>query len=1197
MKSVFKQKKHFNTLAPIDIIENDAVFSAIDFALNDKSVFNIAVTGAYGSGKSSVLRSYEKKRTSYKYLNISLASFFSTTIVEPILQETSLDDIDDTSVNNGCQKGSISNKEEHLNKIEYSILQQILYQVSSTKLPHSHFKRIKNHSKLKNLAWTIYTVLFSLSFLFLANQYFRIFVNQYFNLESINLFSIRIFNTDIANLKYLYHDINLHVIINVLILIFGILVLIKNIIKTIENVHISKLSFNNVDFTINSKGGTSLLNKHLDELLYFFERNHYDVLVIEDLDRCQSHEIFIKLRELNRLLNNYEKISKLIKFVFVLRDDIFTNKDRTKFFEFIIPIIPVVSNTNSANKLLKIKNDSGEIFNDVTKTFIKQVCRYIDDMRILKNSVNEYIIYAEQMKEQKELAGNNLLAIIIYKNLYPKGFHDLSNSKGVIYNIFSMRDDIVKEVISCYEKDILACKKQIDNINRENLKDLKELRALYVSKLNEMCSQNSMYIPSYQTYINDNEKFNEIMNREISPFQFMNQNRGRQPVLNYTFDTIEKQVDRNQTYVDRERTVQDKVNTSIDEIKLKINKCQKSIKVIRLLSFYELITQYKEVVNTKMNDMTNELEKENNENIKGNIDISEKEFVLFLIRNNFINEKYTDYITYFYEGLLTHDDLKFVQSISNQKPLPCDYKLGNPEHVITEILEHEWKQIEVLNNSLFITMLCVSNKDSLRNYIALIINQKDQSFFYQFECPEKSISKYLNLLWSCWDRMMEVLVTCQELTSERKDTYIVNILKHVEFDANKANKKILITHINALKNFDIFQSLTDMKIVEDKLIELGVKIDNLDSFQSFTDTIHMFDLIINKSLYKINLKMCTLIISYVNKKEYSEDAVYDFYTRFNESEPLNDFFRGNHNLKYINDNIIEFVENVVTLDNRKVKESEKYFIKLLHHDIITENEELKARLCELNQTVISDINKIYDKALWHYFFTNNTIEANWSNVLIYFIYLDYQLSEDLIAYLNNQRIVNKIITTILPRDEDDSTVSIFYNTIFKNNIITNDTYQKLVKIYPSSFPDLDFDNIDKEKVLILIKNKKIDLTAESYEALKKLNDECHIELLFQYKDDYFEDLPEISIDSDDLEVLLVSHVLSKEEKVKLIEQNIDDFFSGENISTEFIVKTLIDLGYTTLIEFEYLLKLFENINDVEIKIDLLLLQLFHLDES
>ncbi len=49
--------------------------AALDWALSNPDVHNIAILGPYGSGKSSVIESYLKERSGLKALRISLAAF------------------------------------------------------------------------------------------------------------------------------------------------------------------------------------------------------------------------------------------------------------------------------------------------------------------------------------------------------------------------------------------------------------------------------------------------------------------------------------------------------------------------------------------------------------------------------------------------------------------------------------------------------------------------------------------------------------------------------------------------------------------------------------------------------------------------------------------------------------------------------------------------------------------------------------------------------------------------------------------------------------------------------------------------------------------------------------------------------------------------------------------------------------------
>ena len=82
--------------------------------------------------------------------------------------------------------------------------------------------------------------------------------------------------------------------------------------------------------------------------------NEHVAHFLVDIHSLEDRKIFVHLRELNNILNNDDSIKeKPIVFVYAVNDDIFTEKDRTKFFDFIIPVIPVVNSTNSGEELLE----------------------------------------------------------------------------------------------------------------------------------------------------------------------------------------------------------------------------------------------------------------------------------------------------------------------------------------------------------------------------------------------------------------------------------------------------------------------------------------------------------------------------------------------------------------------------------------------------------------------------------------------------------------------------------------------------------------------------------------------------------------------------------------------------------------------------------------------------------------------------
>lgn len=72
-----ENKYHFERLTPIDNMNLDVYEEAIDYVFNNPDVKNIAISGAYSAGKSSVLASYKKRHDDLRFLHISLAHFKS----------------------------------------------------------------------------------------------------------------------------------------------------------------------------------------------------------------------------------------------------------------------------------------------------------------------------------------------------------------------------------------------------------------------------------------------------------------------------------------------------------------------------------------------------------------------------------------------------------------------------------------------------------------------------------------------------------------------------------------------------------------------------------------------------------------------------------------------------------------------------------------------------------------------------------------------------------------------------------------------------------------------------------------------------------------------------------------------------------------------------------------------------------------
>ena len=436
-------ENHISLLSPIDDFKRHKEYIIrLKNAIDQPNVFNIALTGSYGAGKSSILKTFKAYYPEYHYVNVSLASFV----------EVNLSDDDNTI------KGKQDSFEEQL---EYSILQQLFYHVKATNIPESRFGRIERISKKKRILMALGILLFVVANLCLFCQEQ---VTKYFLIP-----------TEVLKSSFLFG-------ISISVLFIGICVVLFQLILFIKKISIKNLTLDKATLEFEEKKNVSIMNRYLDEILYLFQEKKYNVVIFEDIDRFENTHIFTKLRELNLILNQSEEIGRRIVFLYALKDDIFANaEERTKFFDYIVPVIPFVNVSNSGDlfrrKIANLHIPEAE----VSSSFITDISAFVNDMRVLTNVVNEFDLYRNLL--DKKLKKDKLLAMILYKNLYPTDFSLLHQNKGVVYETFIstglLKDEIQKDDWKRLEEIDL----EIQAISEETLRSIEELRAVIVGKI------------------------------------------------------------------------------------------------------------------------------------------------------------------------------------------------------------------------------------------------------------------------------------------------------------------------------------------------------------------------------------------------------------------------------------------------------------------------------------------------------------------------------------------------------------------------------------------------------------------------------------------------------------------------------------------------------------------------------------------
>ena len=479
----------------------------------------------------------------------------------------------------------------------------------------------------------------------------------------------------------------------------------------------------------------SYFDKYLNEVLYLFEQVEADVIVFEDMDRFNSNVIFERLREVNNLVNVHkynkfknkkrhklinkifrrkEKQYKPLRFFYLLRDDVFVTKDRTKFFDYIIPIVPVLDGTNSYDQFIRHLKQ-GNILEKFDSTFLQRLALYIDDMRVLKNVYNEFLVYMYRLNNT-DLNWNKMLAIIVYKNIFPRDFCNLQLGKGYVHELFEQKENLSKETIGKLEEEKQLIQEKITYINKENLTDVQELNDAYEAKYNRL-PRDSWYNQLTQEGRKEKDKLEKEKEKRIEVID--NRNKGMMTELEVKLQDIEQRISATKTKLLSELITRD--NTD-------------SIFMIKSINPIGEENQYNE--------------------IKGSDYL---ELLKFLISNGYIDETYNDYMTYFYEDSLSAHDKMFLRRITDKKGSDYEYSLKDVEKVLSSPVLRvvDFYEEETLNFNLLKGLLVNQENPKYQKYLSALIKQmkdnKDTEFiskFYDSTQFDKTFIIKLNEQWT-----------------------------------------------------------------------------------------------------------------------------------------------------------------------------------------------------------------------------------------------------------------------------------------------------------------------------------------------------------------------------------------------------------------------------------------------------------------
>lgn len=913
----------FTPLTPTDEAKDcESYMGALSWALSQDNVHNIAISGPYGSGKSSVIRTFLSPRgqqSQYKHLTISLATF------------------------NVQKEGDKPDLQSRL--IESSILEQLFYHEEDSHIPDSRFKKIRKQHRGKLFAYALATVVFCLLIIFLFRP---------------SLLSTWLIGTTIPDSGLIWFNR-----VSLGLCIIGAVYVLYKLARIVIGLSVKRLNFKSAEVEIENNTQKSVLNSHIDEIIYFFEVTKYQIVVLEDLDRFDNQDIFIKLREINYIINNSDKVKQKVVFIYAIKDDMFVDKDRTKFFDFIIPIIPVVNYSNSGEILrreLQVsdntpKNDTSVIH----EAIIDQLSLFIDDLRLLYNIINEYKIYRNRLSAPKEsdeqatdlhLIADRLLAIIIYKNLYPQDFSDLAQGKGLLYRIInSKKDTYINAAIDKCNKEITEKEKKIQEIeNSDRPFSAVELRYIYLNKIAEELHKYFVYFVidgkrrTKQECAESEELFNTLISRDKIDFIYFNPSYYREysDSLRFNFHNIENKV--------HELTYQQRLDllygTELEELKKQIRTLRSNIEEYKQYSLADLMSEGKYTIDVKLTkDYTQQ----------------QIDFLKIVLPAGYINENYWEYISVFYPGSLTYEDKQFVLDVFAGRSNSYDYHLNLVENVLKKITKESTKYLKTKASLNFKLMdYIVSNRTIAYtdSYMGQMSAHPD--FVLQYIERGKSLDNFIGLLCSYWPNFWQYILSHKEID---KYTYLKLIIKYaLEEDIVSIFKKCK----HYLEEYPDFLMIeTDHEKLHNIISELELEFVSLNQETESEELEYIY----SQGYYQINTQMLYTLLSHQNNWEESKfqacnyDYIIETFTTMVER---------------IQSNLSEYIDNVYLTLKARQNITSAHFVELMNSENLSEDQ--KKRIINKSLCKVENIEDITDSSLRTEICRQDMMSATWSNI-------------------------------------------------------------------------------------------------------------------------------------------------------------------------------------------------------------------------
>jgi hypothetical protein len=1081
---------------PIDSADPHYTYTVIlDSAMEDKDVTNIALAGPYGSGKSSILKTYfeNRRKGTYNPVWVSMAGFENAD--GALSEDNTPPKAESTTTDQGPNDIDVQRR------IEQSILQQVFYSVEKKYLPLSKLRRIEKpdmNSAVEKSLWIL--------------------VYLYVTIVSFEL----------SWLPFAMPPKSLTGLFQVFFVLMTVVTL-PWIIAHFSRARLNKIIIKDTEFSFvdDEQLNTSLINRHVDEIINYFEATGKDVMVVEDLDRFKMRSIFTKLRELNTLINQYapfrEKNKKVV-FIYAVKDDLFAGEERTKFFDAIIPVIPQVNASGTALDFFKTRLGS-DITGKLGVQFLTDISTYIHDFRLLANICNEFVVYIVEKEgnEQKirkdkyepiledSAFVRKLFALIVYKNFFPEDFARLHQNRGWVYKVLNEKlKEAMDKQIEAIEKSIIELEADITAIEETEPLKLEEARLIsIVEHLEDLGHQNIAAISNMtpaQMAKDEKRTINFLqMNGPTIEVRIPNGNNMRinsKPARQDLFDRI------NDTSARLNNKITVKQNDIADKVQL--------IRGMRRMTLVDIIKQFGEgdlFANTDelYVDSTDPVKKLN-ENEKTRRQPFE-ELVKNLLRQGYIANDYGDYISYFSgDGIMSHRDRDYRKRVSNNDvPFP-DAIIDNPEAIYASVEPQFFSHPAAANHHMCMFLFIADEglpgiNEARDNFMDAI--RLNQEFIVTFLESNPDIKLFIEYFTEDHQDAAWPLIANYEISDLRKRHIAYTLIANLNARQIKKLGKNFVQYLGAeIKLLSMYDERIE-SLAFKTLKDLNVRFSDMGEMSGERGR-NLLEYIFKEDRYDITTPMISELTLLATEQPYKRKTWDVDYAKIVELgiKPL--IVRIDKEIeKYVNDIYIPLME-------KNGVPSENSVFMLLNHQQLSD--ETKEKLISKLDSAINSIARIENETQRMQTMKHHVALATWENMLTY--YEDVHLIDEYAAnYITNEEYFTPLISSVQHASD-------YFDDLIIDIVLHPDLPNEHLKMLAGTFKirSISLHDVDEKRIKELIESGIIVLNPENYQTVMEnagvLHETLGATLILQDISTVLKDIHEYEITEDQAAMIL-----------------------------------------------------------------------------